>query len=30
MIDSTATGLTFYPIYSLDRDEIRFISRVVA
>ena len=30
MIDSTATGLTFYPIHSLDRDEIRFISRVVA
>ena len=30
MIDSTATGMTFYPIHSLDRDEIRFISRVVA
>ena len=30
MIDSKATGLTFYPIHSLDRDEIRFISRVVA
>ena len=30
MIDSRATGLTFYPIHSLDRDEIRFISRVVA
>ena len=30
MIDSTATGLTFYPIHSLDRDEIRFISRGVA
>jgi hypothetical protein len=29
MIDSTAAGLTFYPIRSLDRDEIRFISRSV-
>jgi hypothetical protein len=27
MIDSTATGMTFYPVHSLDRDEIRFISR---
>lgn len=30
MIESTATGLTFYPIHSLDRDEIQFISRVLA
>ena len=30
MIYSTVTGMTFYPIYSLDRDEIRFISRSVA
>jgi hypothetical protein len=29
MVDSTASGLTFYPIHSLDRDEIRFVSRVV-
>jgi hypothetical protein len=29
MIDSIATGMTFYPIHSLDRDEIRFISRSV-
>jgi hypothetical protein len=29
MIDSKATGLTFYPMHSLDRDEIRFISRSV-
>lgn len=30
MIESTATGLTFYSIHSLDRGEIRFISRVAA
>ena len=30
LIDSRLTGLTFYPIHSLDRDEIRFISRVEA
>jgi hypothetical protein len=30
MIDSVATGLTFYPTHSLDRDEIKFISRSVA
>ena len=29
MIDSTASGLTFYPIHSLDRDEIRFIRRLL-
>jgi uncharacterized protein (DUF779 family) len=30
MIDSVATGLTFYPTHSLDADEIRFVSRSVA
>jgi hypothetical protein len=30
MIESVATGLTFYPERSLDEDEIRFVSRVVA
>ena len=30
MIDSVATGMTYYPAHSLDRDEIRFISRQVA
>ena len=30
MIESIATGLTFYPEHSLDEDEIRFVSRVAA
>ena len=30
MIESVATGLTFYPTHSLHEDEIRFVSRVAA
>lgn len=30
MIDSVVSGLTFYPLHSLDRDQIKFLSRVVA